>query len=326
MNSLVRDYLFSHTYNESQQLKNHQFITDIPQQGLMSDNSQMVLLDNYFLKDGFIYISKHPRFAQYPQHRHRFIEMNYVYSGKSRQIINGNPETIKQGEFLLLDRGSTHSLEIHHEDDILINLIFAKENIGLDWFANLNGKNSLLFDFVAQDIASNYHQQYVIFHSSTNQHLKIIMEQILEQYFTQQNFSNEIISLYMPILFTELIGKCPYSYSTNQTNHQNNETILKALEIIEKDYANLTLTDLANRLGYNKNYLSNLIKSKTKTTFTDLLTRQKMKIAKIYLENTKLTITSIMERIGISNRTYFYQKFTKLYQNKPTYFRNTQSL
>lgn len=66
----------------------------------------MELLNDYFFKNKDIYISKHNRFADYPYHTHQFLELNYMYSGSSEQIIEGNKETLHEGELLLLDSGT----------------------------------------------------------------------------------------------------------------------------------------------------------------------------------------------------------------------------
>ena len=112
MNKIVEDYLHHHTQVEEAQLNKKKFVMDIPSTSFQTTKEDMVLLKDYFLKNNYIYISKHPRFAPYPKHSHHFLELNYVYSGKSVQYINNKREVINQGEILLLDRGSSHSLEV----------------------------------------------------------------------------------------------------------------------------------------------------------------------------------------------------------------------
>ncbi|QEL53637.1 AraC family ligand binding domain-containing protein [Enterococcus durans] len=212
MNKIVEDYLYHHTQVEEAQLNKKKFVMDIPSTSFQTTKEDMVLLKDYFLKNNYIYISKHPRFAPYPKHSHHFLELNYVYSGKSIQYINNKREVINQGEILLLDSGSSHSLEVHGEQDILIDIIFPNDKVNIDWLSNLNVKNSVLFNFLAQTMATRSRKEYLIFRCSENEHVQIILDQMINKYFTEPVFANEIISLYIPILFTELIGNCTYDF------------------------------------------------------------------------------------------------------------------
>lgn len=321
MNKIVEDYLHHHTQVEEAQLNKKKFVMDIPSTSFQTAKEDMVLLKDYFLKNNYIYISKHPRFAPYPKHSHHFLELNYVYSGKSVQYINNKREVINQGEILLLDRGSSHSLEVHGEQDILIDIIFPNDKVDINWLSNLNVKNSVLFNFLAQTMATRSRKEYLIFRCSENEHVQMILDQMINKYFTEPVFANEIISLYIPILFTELIGNCTYDFYEEKKDKTNHQVVIDTLKLIEKDYATLSLENEAKQLGYNKNYLSNIIKQKTNKNFSTLLTEQRMKQAKFLIESSSLSIGSIIELVGLKNRTNFYKKFEAIYSKTPSAFR-----
>ncbi|MEG1503651.1 MAG: helix-turn-helix domain-containing protein [Enterococcus sp.] len=322
MHTIVKEYLKHHNQIEKEQFQKKEFVMDIPAKSFQTDESDMILLREYFLKNNSIYISKHPRFAPYPKHSHHFLELNYVYSGKSVQYINGNREIIQQGEILLLDRGSSHSLGEHGEDDILINIIFPNDRVDIDWLSSLNDKNSVLFNFLAQTIATRSRKEYLIFRCAQNEHVQMILDQMIDKYFSEPIFANEIITLYIPILFTELIGNCKYDFYEEQKDKTNNQVVIDTLKLIEKEYATLSLEVAARRLGYNKNYLSNIIKKKTNATFSELLTKQRMKQARFLIESTTLSISNIVELIGLKNRSHFYKEFKAAYGDLPNAFRN----
>lgn len=282
----------------------------------------MILLKEYFLKNNYIYISKHPRFAPYPEHSHHFLELNYVYSGKSVQYINNKLEIIHKGELLLLDRGSSHALAEHDEEDILINIIFPNDNIDIDWLSSLNNKDNVLFNFLAQTLATRSRKEYLIFRCSQNEHVQVILDQMIDKFFSEPIFANEIISLYIPILFTELIGNCKYDFYQDKKDKSNHQVIIDTLKLIENNYPTLTLENTAKTLGYNKNYLSNIIKKKTNKTFSELLSQQRMKQAKFLIETTNFSISEIIEMIGLKNRSHFYKKFQETYGKLPNSFKH----
>ncbi|WP_149094079.1 AraC family transcriptional regulator [Paenibacillus terrae] len=75
----------------------------------------------YFFDSGSIYMSKHHRFADMPLHNHDFIEMNYMYSGECRQVIDGREIRLEQGQICILDMNVPHSIYALGENDILVN-------------------------------------------------------------------------------------------------------------------------------------------------------------------------------------------------------------
>ncbi|MGL9729434.1 hypothetical protein IGI44_002811 [Enterococcus sp. DIV0756] len=324
MHKIVEEYLRHHNQIEEAQLNKKEFVMDIPSISFQTAEESMILLKEYFLKNNSIYISKHPRFASYPEHSHHFLELNYVYSGKSIQYINGRREIIRQGEVLLMDRGSSHSLGEHGEDDILINIIFPNDKVDIDWLSSLNDKNSVLFNFLAQTMATRSRKEYLIFRCSENEHVQMILDQMIDKYFIEPVFANEIISLYIPILFTELIGNCKYDFYEEKKDKTNHQVVIDTLKLIERDYANLSLESAAQQLGYNKNYLSNIIKKKTNETFSELLTKQRMKQAKFLIEGSTLSISSIIEMVGLKNRSHFYKQFKEAYDALPNAFRKNK--
>ncbi|MFV0560993.1 MAG: AraC family transcriptional regulator [Enterococcus sp.] len=321
MHPIVEEYLSSYTQIEKEQFQSKKFLLDVPLHSYKKEADTLIFLEEYFLKNNVIYISKHPRFSPYPEHSHHFLELNYVYSGKSLQSINGHPETIEQGELLLLDKGARHALHTHNEEDILLNIIFPNIAIDSNWLSSLNTKDSILFNFLTQIMIDRSRKGYLIFHCAQNKHVQQILEKMIEEYFIDSLFANEIISLYLPILFTELISNCSYDYHHETKGVSNYQVVIDILKLIETDYSSLTLEVAANKLGYNKNYLSNLIKKKTSRNFSELLMKQRLKQAKFLIENTSLSISQIIERIGLKNHSYFYKEFKKTYHALPSEFR-----
>lgn len=73
-------------------------------------------------------VKKHSRYQSFPSHVHDGIEINYMYSGSCRQVVNGNPCCLKEGQVLFLNMDTTHSIDPLGDDDILLNI-----NINTDY-------------------------------------------------------------------------------------------------------------------------------------------------------------------------------------------------
>lgn len=120
----------------------------------------------------------------------------------------------------------------------------------------------------------------------------------------------------------ELISNTEYRNSHNVS--KNSEVIVQVLEIINKEYSTITLEELAHKLCYNKNYLSNLIKKKTNKTFSQILLDTRLDQALFLLKYTKLPIVEIQEKIGIENKSFFYEKFKHRFAATPSKTRFSQ--
>lgn len=139
--------LFRLNSKEKIQKSTGTFVPDLPNGSFLKENGGMELLNDYFFKNKDIYISKHNRFADYPYHTHQFLELNYMYSGSSEQIIEGNKETLHEGELLLLDSGRHHSIKATGEKDILINILFRDQQISLEWLTSIKKKTAFYSTF-----------------------------------------------------------------------------------------------------------------------------------------------------------------------------------
>ena len=249
MNPIIKEYLYTPNLIEKKQKKEGIFQLDIPSGSYNMQQNQMILLQDFFLNNTDIYISKHNRFAPYPSHTHEFLEINYVLSGSSKQNINGFEETIKEGELLLLDKNSAHSLETLNENDILINIIFTNKNMDLNWLTSIREQNSLLFNFLMHSLKRNTKGNYLLFHSSKNKHVQEIMQRILNEYFLSHNFAKEMIHMYLPILITELVANVTYSSKQEKISNADDSLVIKTLQLIEEKFQTITLTEAANILG-----------------------------------------------------------------------------
>lgn len=320
MDPQIKEQLFRLNPHEIAQKETGTFIMDYPKKSFSEENGEINMLNRYFFKNKDIWVSKHNRYADYPYHSHQFLELNYMLSGSCCQIIEGKEEQLQEGELLLLDTGCHHSIKATGDRDILINILFRDKNINLSWLAEIKKKNSLVYDFLLNSAVEGHSfKKYIIFKSTNIPHIKQILDQIITEYFRNEAFSTKIITFYLPILFTELVRKCDTYLSDTVMNQaiSSNTIILSALRLIEKEYREITLSSTAEKLGYNKNYLSNVIKNKTGSTFTELVNKQKILAADLLIESTTAPISEIIEQVGFQNKTHFYNLYKATYHMLP---------
>lgn len=316
----IIDYLTKETDIETRQKETGKHIPDYDNQ-----NADLPRLTNdLFLANRSIYISKHNRYAPYPKHTHQFLELNYVLQGQCQQIINDTPYTFYEGDILLMDAGSAHAIEALGEDDLLINIVFKDTQISLKNLEELQGQNSILYQFL---LKSHTHIQsaenFIVLQSDKTNKSKNLIELMLNEYFDPKPFSNQILEHYLSILLFELARSLP---TLGDTVRDANDPYVQVLELIDQEYSTLTLAKAAKELNFNKNYLSNLIKEKGNVTFTELLNQKKIMIAQLLLKSTNFSIEKICQTVGYSNKTYFYKQFQNQFGKLPSQVRNTKEL
>lgn len=316
----IIDYLTRETDIETRQKETGKHIPDYDNQ-----NADLPRLTNdLFLANRSIYISKHNRYAPYPKHTHQFLELNYVLQGQCQQIINDTPYTFYEGDILLMDAGSAHAIEALGEDDLLINIVFKDTQISLKNLEELQGQNSILYQFL---LKSHTHIQsaenFIVLQSYKTNKSKNLIELMLNEYFDPKPFSNQILEHYLSILLFELARSLP---TLGDTVRDTNDPYVQVLELIDQEYSTLTLAKAAKELNFNKNYLSNLIKEKGNVTFTELLNQKKIMIAQLLLKSTNFSIEKICQTVGYSNKTYFYKQFQNQFGKLPSQVRNTKEL
>lgn len=99
--------------------------------------------------------------------------------------------------------------------------------------------------------------------------------------------------------------------------------IQKAIRIIEVELENLdSVLTLAKRVGLNQNKLQEGFNHLYSLSVNEYIHQERMKAAVALLKHTRLSMTEIMERIGLTSKSYFSKIFRDTYGVSPSTFRN----
>ncbi|WP_035050983.1 AraC family transcriptional regulator [Carnobacterium pleistocenium] len=300
------------------------FIEEFIEENEINELSPLVIRENLFYDSQSIIIRKHRRFASYPLHSHQFLEFNYMLSGQSNQIVNGEKIILKEKQILLLDTNSEHELQPLGENDLLINFLFHTSDMSIDMLKNIDSQSSgLTYNFLMSAIlGSGYQDNFLILDINNYPEIQITFEQMIIEFFSQHRLTKEILNSYSQVLFLQLSQVYHSQLSKIYDSITNFDLPLIVLQKIERNYRDITLSGLAAELGYNKNYLSNLIKEKTGKNFKELVTQQRLKEAHQLILSTNANIESIAEYVGYFNKTQFYKKYREYFKTTPNKVRN----
>ncbi|WP_346200473.1 helix-turn-helix domain-containing protein [Caldifermentibacillus hisashii] len=316
MNKKVIELLKEYTPQERAQLIEKKFVDNIPDHVKEQNKDTFKILNTLFYNNKEVYVSKHNRFSDYPLHSHQFLEINYVLSGQCTQIVEGRTVTLSKGDIILLDIGCSHSIKALSEEDLMVNIIFGNRSINIQWLNDLKASNNIIHEFLLNVVRGvNNTEKYIIYRNHTDSDITVVLEKIIEEYYLNRPFSNTIISNYLTILFTELMRNYHIKAKEKITPHQS--LILNILKDIEENYIDISLQFIADKYGYNKNYLGNLIKKQTNYTFIELVTRQKLIKAHTLIISTSMPINDIIYTVGFSSKNFFYDKYKQFYHCLP---------
>ena len=316
MKESIHNKLLELTEEESILLYNSEEIN----KELYTDNSQFIVDSNKLLNTGeLIHIRKHTRFVKFPEHKHNFIEFNYVYQGELKQKIAGKEIHLKEGELLFLNQYITHELEASKEEHIIINFIIKPEFF--DYIISLLENDNPVINFLMSTLYTNCSDgEYIHFKVSKNKEIQDIVESIIVELYEGGIVSKAKTKLLIGLLLVELV-KCSDDIDVFSGDNYEKKMIIEILKYIDDNYRDGSLIQISYILKQSDYKISKLIKKHLNCTFKELLQEKKLAKSSELLIYTNMPITQIIEEVGYENLTYFYKIFKAKYNMTPKDYR-----
>lgn len=265
-------------------------------------------------------IKRTSRFNPVPEHIHTHIEINYVYSGRCLQVVDGHPITLEKNQLLLIDTNCPHSIAALEEDDIMISVLLNKDFLRGNVFTQFS-KDSVLSHFFINAInEKTNHDHFLLFHSENNRRIPLFFQELFcECYDPSVNSSDIILHLFYTIM-AELINVYENEFAKDK-RFEYNVPIVPMIRYIEKNFRTCTLESVADFFHISPNYVSILLKKYTNLTYMQMIQAQKLKYAENLLKCTDFSITEITHMAGYKNVSFFYKKFQEKYHCSPADYR-----
>ena len=83
----------------------------------------------------------------------------------------------------------------------------------------------------------------------------------------------------------------------------------------------ISLTHIAQHLGYTKQYVIQVFKKKYFTTITRFIIEKRLELSKLYLSETNMKIYEIAQICGFEDANYFSRRFRNMYNLSPQQYR-----
>lgn len=294
---------------------------------ILSNKNPAVIEENATIPLGRNLLSYvHLPFVDDKIHSHNHFEINYVYSGTARQIIEGEQRRLSEGEFCIFAPNMRHNVLVDDTDSLVISIPVRKSTFDFI-FGRLLTQNDLLSRFFKNTLYQEKQSNYLLFKTEAKDReiLRLIHKITIESNSTRK-YAAAYVDCLIPQLFYTLLRKYSnsvlYYGSDSKDPAQTNFALM--LTYVQNHFESVTLTDLSRLFGYSSTYVSRLFTQNMHESFNKIVQNLKMQEAEELLRTTDLSIEEITERIGYSSSDYFTRAFKRYFTCAPTEYRKRQ--
>ncbi len=281
--------------------------------------------EDYWIFDEGQVISaiKHNCYTPAIIHNHTFFELTYVYDGTCEQNINGQIVKMRTGDFLIMPPGVKHSISVF-DKSIIIQIPVKKATLQNIFFNFLRSDNILSMFFI-NSIYAQHINDYIIFHSGDDFHIKTAVTFLLLENINREDYwQNMMVNTAMNI-FGLLLRNYESSVELPSIVKKTDIQRFGLIRFIQENHADVTLDKIAEKFHYTPEYTSKLIKETTGKNFKVILQQIRIERAEYLLSDTSLTVMNIGLQVGYDNVEHFIRTFKKVKGMTPTAYRKKYS-
>lgn len=247
-------------------------------------NGRVILSASPYLEDERqdIHICKHPCFMPPYLHSHEFTEITYAARGEAAENVEGTAFTLKEGDMLILNPGSYHTISVFDEHAVIINMIIRKN----------------IFVRIAEQTGSRFEESSYLVYRSIGSEAESYIGRIFEEQIKERPFCGSMQDIWLSALIIALMRKGRPDMEKDRG--KDKKSIYAILEYIRGNLKEVTLTSLAGHIGLTPQYTSELIKYQAGTNFSALVRNQKLEKSLELLRRTDKSSKEIALELGFS--------------------------
>lgn len=243
------------------------------------------------------------------EHRHEFIEIEYLIEGHMTHKIDDNYYEIFPGDMIFINYESVHSFVADGKVDY-VNFLFKPEFMNK---ALVNKENIFeVFKFFMCDEfetenkkASSKFYPVIHFDETDRKEVEHIAFRMIDEYRNQKIGYRTFLKNYMCLIFSMMIRNM-------QSMSEHDKIASGVLKYIDTNYfSDLLLADLAKRESYSPAYFSRKFKEMYGIGVREYIQRCRIEAAANMLINTDISIDNIAERVGYNDTSQFHKQFKK---------------
>lgn len=285
---------------------------------------------DFFRENESVYIHRSNEFSKYigVMHKHEFIEVVYIVSGRAKHIIDGKTYNVKAGDISVINRMEEHCFFADNECDegfstydLMFTPDFLNETLldGED-FSTLS--KSFLFYSLFPD--ENGYIKRLNLIENCNLEFGLIFDKIYKEYKNCPTGYINLMRVYTAELIIKLFRKIESSETTKLSGSQK-DIVNSVIDYIRVNYnINIKMEDISQKLFFNKNYIGKLFKQETGMPVSEFIREIRINETCRQLAETDNKISDIAISCGYNDMKSFYSAFKKHTGLTPKEYRNRQ--
>ena len=264
-----------------------------------------------------ITIRNHTHTGEFKEHLHDFIELVYTNSGSAVHMIDGVEYRVSHGDLLFINYGQTHSFSSKSSMNYT-NILLSPEFLSHE----LMDSESITALFCHSMFAEfsdtpEYSTQRVSFSGNELRKVDSLIDMIQDEYAVKKSGYKSVLHGCVRILFTMLLRKL-----TDVKNDEIHNIMPDIVDYIDENFSEkIMLSDIAAKTFYNPVYFSRLLKEYCGKSFSAYIKEKRITKAAELLNDTDLSVESVMQKCGYTDTKLFYKHFKELYGTPPGQYR-----
>jgi len=248
--------------------------------------------------------TKYPKNWGIKLHSHDCYQLFFIQSGSCHYTIDGKETEVQKDDYILVLPNIEHSMQKNHNS--LVRMIDIKFKLsGQKLVEKLKGIQSV---------------------GVTPDSIKYFFKLISNEIKTQDEYYKEVVETYTYVLTLKLLASSKKSEKTEIITALDEQgwspVCHDVADYIDANYSDkVTLENISDTLGYNKNYLCTLFKDETSYTIMDYLRRVRIERTCELIEMSDYTFSQICYMVGFKSVHHFNRIFKEIMKITPSEYK-----
>lgn len=243
------------------------------------------------------------------RHWHSYFEITCVLEGKGNYFVNGHEYTMEEDDIIIFNNVEPHGWKLLGGNMRLLVMIFSPEFVAQKMSVF---DTEYLKPFVER--GSNFKNR-VGREDEVNREIRAGIQEIYQEWQERKDGYPLMIKANVLRILTMLI-RTYQDESKSSEMLREKKAAMKRLEqafaYIEEHYCEkITLEEVASSVYMSSNYFSSYFRKVTNISFSDYVTRMRIKHARELLREGKGNVTEIAMECGFNNISNFYRLYKK---------------
>lgn len=261
-------------------------------------------------------------------HQHDHFELMYVLEGELTNKIERISYTYKKGDACLLNRNTRHMdipgprcsvVFINFHAEYILDLM--DRDVLFDLSPRLTSPDGIIHDFLLSNLqgeerfARNYLEFSSTLHtlsSPSENPAEVLIDRMQQSLIDNRpGYSYLLRGLLLRLIYT-LEDKNKFHCNFMQLDSSNEDFLFARISnYMEETHGRISRSQLSRALHYNAEFLNQIVKRRTGQSLLKLAGSYRLDWAKQLLTSTDKSVTAIVEELGFSGTSHFYEFFRK---------------